>query len=123
MNKRVFEPARTPEQLTELLLARMNAGDVEGVVALYETGALLVMPDGRVATGASAIRDFYAELLASRPHFEPGRQSAPLINGNIALTSSTLPTGQITVEIARRQMDGTWLWMIDNPAIGSVRDT
>jgi hypothetical protein len=123
MNKRSFESARTPKQLTEFLLVRMNAGDVEGVVALYETGALLVMPDGRVATGASAIREFYAELLASRPHFEAGRQSAPLINGDIALTSSTLPTGQITVEIARQQAGGTWLWMIDNPAIGRIRDT
>jgi hypothetical protein len=114
----LLESALTPEQLATLLLRRMNAGDVDGVVALYEVEAVLALAGGKTARGSSHIRDFYTGLLASRPQFEAGDQSAPLINGNIALTSSTLKDGTVTIEIARVQPDGTWRWSIDNPAVG-----
>ena len=34
-----------------------------------------------------------------------------------ALTSTRLPGGGATVEVARRQPDGTWLWVLDQPNI------
>jgi len=37
-------------------------------------------------------------------------------NGDIAITSTTR-AGNATVEVARRQPDGTWLWMIDQPSV------
>jgi hypothetical protein len=37
-------------------------------------------------------------------------------NGDIAITSSTR-AGNATVEVARRQPDSTWLWMIDQPSV------
>jgi ketosteroid isomerase-like protein len=112
--------AQTPDQLATFLLSRMNAGDVDGVVALYESEAVLVLPGGKVARGTNNIRDFYANLLANRHRFEAGEQSAPLINGGIAITSSILQNGTVTVEVARLQPDGFWLWSIDNPAIGKA---
>lgn len=118
----LHENARTPDQLATFLLSRMNAGDVDGVVALYESEAVLVLPGGKVARGTNSIRDFYANLLANRPKFEAGEQSSPLINGSIAITSSILQNGTVTVEIARLQTDGSWLWSIDNPAIGKAFD-
>jgi hypothetical protein len=33
-------------------------------------------------------------------------------NGDLAITSTVRP-GNATVEVARRQADGTWLWIID----------
>ena len=50
-----YEPAREPEDLARHLLSRINAGDVEGLVALYESDAVLVLPDGYLAVGAAAI--------------------------------------------------------------------
>jgi DNA-binding FadR family transcriptional regulator len=41
---------------------------------------------------------------------------ASLRNGDIAVTSTTR-AGNATVEVARRQPDGTWLWMIDQPNV------
>jgi hypothetical protein len=38
-----------------------------------------------------------------------------ILNGDVALTSTRLPNGVVTAEIARRQR--TWLWVIDQPAI------
>jgi ketosteroid isomerase-like protein len=110
------EPASRPEELSEFILARLNAGDVEGVVALYEPTAVLVLPDGSVATGTAQIRAFYAQLLAGGPTFAPGRPRQTLVNGDLALTSTRLANGPVTVELARRQPDGSWLWVMDNPA-------
>jgi len=39
------------------------------------------------------------------------------INGDLALTSTRLPDGTVTSEIARRQSDGTWLWVIDRYSV------
>jgi ketosteroid isomerase-like protein len=45
------ERALRPEDLDRLFLERANAGDVDGVVDLYEPGAVLVVPPGRLAVG------------------------------------------------------------------------
>jgi ketosteroid isomerase-like protein len=106
-----------PEDLGRLFLERANAGDVEGLVALYETGAVLAFPPGGLATGHEQIRTVYAELLADRLSFSSLGQPAAIINGDLALTSTRLPDGGATVEVARRQPDGTWRWVIDQPAL------
>jgi ketosteroid isomerase-like protein len=110
------EPAAQPEDLGTLFLERANAGDVEGLVALYEPGAVLVMA-GRLVTGHEEIRTVYTELLAGRPRFSSAGQHPPITNGNLALTSTRLPGGGATVEVARQQPDGSWRWVIDQPAV------
>src|SRR6266540_4403219 len=104
------EPALKPEDLARFFVERANAGDVEGLVALYEPDAVLAFPPGRVSVGADAIRKAYAELLATRPSFTAGEQAPALVNGDLALTSTRLAGGGATAEVARRQPDGTWLW-------------
>ena len=114
------EPAKSPGDLEIFFLSRANDGDVEGLVALYEPNAVLVTGDGKLVTGTQAIRDFYSDLLSSHPKFTPGVPAPVIQSGDIALTSSSLPNGDTTAEIARRQPDGTWLWTVDQPAIGKV---
>ncbi len=111
-----WEPANHPEDLSRFFVERANAGDVEGLVRLYEPEALLALPTGAVARGAEAIREAYAQLLAVRPTFAAGEQRPPLVNGDLALTSTRIPGG-VTAEIARRQSDNTWLWMLDQPNV------
>jgi hypothetical protein len=111
------ERALRPEQLAQFLIARVNAGDVDGVVALYEPEAILALPSGQVADGNRAIKRFYAQLLADRPTFEPGEQLPPLVQATLALTSTRLAGGGATAEVARLQPDGTWLWIIDRPNV------
>ena len=98
-------------------MSRANAGDVEGLVALYEPDAVLAGPEGRTLVGTEAIRSFYAAVLADRPQFEPGEQRPALLRGDLTLTSSHLTDGTVRAEVARRQADGTWLWAVDQPAI------
>jgi ketosteroid isomerase-like protein len=112
------EPAREPEDLARLFVQRVNAQDVDGLVALYEADAVLTTPDGGAVRGAAAIRRFYAELVVSAPVFAPGRQHPALRLGDLALTSTRLPDGAgATAEVARRQPDGTWRWVLDRPNV------
>ena len=110
-------PAMRPEDLGKFFLERANAGDVDGVVALYEPGAVLASPAGQLATGQQEIRRVYTQLLAGRPVFSSAGQSPAIIQGDLALTSTRLPGGGATAEVARRQPDGTWRWVIDQPAV------
>jgi ketosteroid isomerase-like protein len=105
-----------PEDLGEYFLERANDGDVEGLVALYEPGAVLAFPPGQLAAGHDEIRAVYAELLAGRPVFSSAGQQPVIRHGDLALTSTRLPGGGATVEVARRQPDGSWRWVIDQPA-------
>jgi ketosteroid isomerase-like protein len=111
------EPAKRPEDLSDLFLERANAGDVDGVVALYEPRAVLAFPPGRLTTGHDQIRPVYTEFLADRPVLGSAGQRPAIVNGDIALTSTQLPGGGATVEVARRQPDGTWRWIIDQPSV------
>ncbi len=117
MNPVSREFARDPQDLARLLVFRANAGDVEGMVALYEPDAALACGDGRIAVGTDAIRKFYTDLLATGPIFDLGEQRPAMLRGNLALTSTRLPNGVVTAEVARKQSDGTWLWVIDQPSI------
>ena len=104
--------AQDPEDLARLFNERANAGDVEGLVALYEPDAVLAA-GAVVATGHAEIRRFYADLLSRRSEF-PSAETLPAIrNGAIALTSARLPNGTVSVETARCQADGSWRWIID----------
>ena len=111
------EPAREPEDLGRYFLERANAGDVDGLVALYEPEAVLAFPAGQLSIGHEQIRTVYAELLTGRPSFSSAGQAPAIRHGDLALTSTRLPGGGATVEVARRQADGTWRWIIDQPAL------
>lgn len=111
-------PALNPNDLEKLFVERANAADVDGLVALYEADAVLADGDGEVATGRDEIREFLARFLAHRPRLDPSDQAPPLVTGDLALTSSRLGNGDVTAEIARRQPDGSWRWVVDQFAVG-----
>jgi hypothetical protein len=104
--------AATPEDLVRLFGEFANAGDVEGLVSLYEAEAVVAIGDP-VATGEEAIRSFYVNLLAKRSSFPPVEARPALMSGEIAMTITPLPNGRGSLEVARRQTDGSWRWMID----------
>ena len=91
-DKESYEKARDPQDLELLLIARQWAGDVDGMAALYARDAVLDSGEGQLTRGRQAI-------------------------GDLALTSTHLPDGSVTAEVARRQSDGTWLWVIDRYSV------
>ncbi len=113
--------AHDPQELERLLVARENAGDVDGMAALYEPQAVLDDSEGRLIHGREAIRKFFEQLVASGRKFAMGEQQAALVSGDLALTSTRCANGSVTAEVARRQSDGTWLWVIDRFEIASEK--
>jgi ketosteroid isomerase-like protein len=109
-------PALEPEDLDRFFVQRASAGDVEGVVALYEPGAILAFPPGELAVGTDAIRAAYTRLLANPPQFGGGTIRPAIRAGDLALTMTNRP-GNATAEVARRQPDGSWRWLIDQPSV------
>lgn len=114
----MHKPAKEPNDLERYFVERANAGDVEGLVALYEPNATLSCGDGKTIVGLDQIREFFVNYLASRPQFAPSDQAPALCSDDLALTSSRLDNGDITAEIARRQQDGNWLWAADQFSLG-----
>ena len=106
-------PAIEPEDLERLFVERVNAGDVEGLVALYEPDAVMACPPGNVAIGSEAIRRVFSDFVASGVQLTLGDQQPALRVGDLALGSTRLVDGGVTAEVARRQPDGTWRWLID----------
>nr|WP_232327767.1 nuclear transport factor 2 family protein [Kibdelosporangium sp. MJ126-NF4]CEL12881.1 hypothetical protein [Kibdelosporangium sp. MJ126-NF4]CTQ98566.1 hypothetical protein [Kibdelosporangium sp. MJ126-NF4] len=109
--------ATEPNDLGKFFIERGNAGDVDGLVALYEQDAVLAFPPGSLAVGHAEIRKVYEQFVAAGQELVPGKQHPALVCGELALTAVTLTTGEMTVEIARRQADGSWLWVLDQPML------
>lgn len=114
----MFRSATDPNELERFFVDRANAGDIEGLVALYEPDAVLVSDSGKQAVGTDQIRAFFASYLDGLSRLEHSVQTPALRCGDLALTSSRHSNGDISAEIARRQPDGTWLWAVDQFAIG-----
>lgn len=109
--------AAEPNDLGRYFIERVNAGDVDGLVALYEPDAVVAFPPGSLQTGHAEIRKMYEQFVAAVPELSPGKQHPPLVSGDLAMTVATQTNGDLTVEVARRQPDGSWLWVLDQPAL------
>lgn len=115
-------PATEPADLHELFATAVNRKDADALVALYEPTGTAVHLDGSTRTGEPALRAMVTELLSTIDHIE-GRTRKVIVAGDIALTSVTWharlagaeEASGTTAEVARRQPDGTWRWVIDDP--------
>ncbi len=119
-------PANTPADCDHQVIAAINAGDIETALSLYESGATFVGEPGKPATGTDAIREVLGGFLAMKPHLTI---EVPIVveSGDTALLHShwtlkgTGPDGAPVemdmqgTEVVRKQADGTWKFIIDNP--------
>jgi len=109
--------AKRPNDLEKFFVERANAGDVDGLVALYEPNAVLLADGGRQVTGTAQIREFFVRFLNDQLPLAPSEQATALQAGELALTASRHSDGDTSAEIARLQPDGSWLWVVDRFAI------
>ncbi len=93
---------RDPQDLERLLVARKHAGNVDGMVALFEPDAVVDVGEGPLIRGEDEIRRCFEELRAEGRRFDVGVQQDAVVSGDLALTSTRSPDGSVTAEVARR---------------------
>ena len=113
-------PAQTPEEITRLFVERANAGDLDGMVALYAPDAVLAFPPGSESVGHDAIRAVLAGLLdhvrTTGQRFEQEELLPTLRHGDVALTATKPKDGTGgRAQVVARQPDGSWLRIVDRP--------
>jgi uncharacterized protein (TIGR02246 family) len=123
-------PATTPDETNARFEAAINSGDVDAALALYEPEACLVGTPGEPVFGPDAIRQVLQGFVDAKPTLTM-EASVVLQVGELALTSHAWkatgesPGGPVelaghAVEVVRRQADGTWLFVIDDPYGGET---
>lgn len=115
------ERQQGPETLCVRFAAFAAAGDLDGIVGLYDADAVVTLALGREAAGPAAIRAAFAGALAAGAlRTATGAASSRIVvAGDLAMTSATDPDGQVRTQVARRCADGQWRWIRDS---GHLRD-
>lgn len=110
----------------ERMTTAFHAADIEGVMASYEPTATIVFQPGTPSSDPAAIRDGFGGFFALAPTFTYSGHEV-VIAGDTAVhfapwtMKGTAPDGSeilqhgLSVAVLRRQADGGWRMVIDNP--------
>jgi uncharacterized protein (TIGR02246 family) len=119
--------AHSPSEIHALFQDAFNRGDADALTSLYEPGAVL-MVRGEPVTGRENIRMAYRSMLSrsglrmrltTRSIIE-SPDGLALLHGEWSVqreepTEAQRTTQGLSAEVVRRQPDGAWLFIIDNP--------
>jgi ketosteroid isomerase-like protein len=104
-----------------------NGGDIDGLLALYEPVATVIPQPGSPITGHDAIREALSQFIGLggqidlRPSVIVESADLALVMSDWTITGGADPDGSPvelsgrSAEVHRRQDDGTWLLVIDDP--------
>ena len=112
--------AKNPEEICRLFQRYMADGDLDSVLSLYDEDATFVKQTGDVTKGRRALKAELSPLSAKKPLFDYEIKQV-VEAGDIALmhtkwnASGAEPITAYAIEVARRQPDGTWRWLIGDP--------
>jgi uncharacterized protein (TIGR02246 family) len=103
-----------------------EAGDIPGILKHYEDGAVVVSQPGMPASGTPALTELFQRFIAVDPKFS-FHEHEVIEAGDIALHAArwtmtgkasdgtAIEDGGLSLAILRKQSDGRWLMVIDNP--------
>jgi len=113
-------PATSPEQICHLFQQYMAEGDIEALLSIYDPEAVFLNSSGEIKHGRQGLRGELAPFASAKATFD-FRVKQIIQSGDIALmhtqwtVSSPQPLSVYAIEVARRQPDGTWCWLIGDP--------
>jgi len=113
-------PAKSPEEICRLFQQYMAESDVDSVLSVYDPEAVFLNQSGEVKKGEEELRHELADFAARKAVFNFDIKQV-IQSGDIALMhtkwkiSSPQQMSVYAIEVARRQPDGTWRWLIGDP--------
>jgi uncharacterized protein (TIGR02246 family) len=119
-------PAATPEQVLETIVTGINSGDLDSLLPLYESDAAFASQPGSLAHGNSGVSEALTGFISmnGKLDLEVTRvlevDDLALVTG-VWSFNGTGPDGEPVrleaknADVLRRQADGTWRFVIDNP--------
>jgi ketosteroid isomerase-like protein len=116
--------AANPEQAVELLDKAFHEGDLATVLSFYEDAAIVITEPGKSARGKEELKDFFERVMQSgssakqlRTHvIEADGVALFLSRWMLEAKDASVPSRTFTATtVFRRQQDGGWKVLIDNP--------
>ena len=126
MSTATHSSTATPEQVLAAIVTGINSGDLESLMALYERDAAFATQPGNLAPGAPGIREALGGFISMQGTLDL-EVTRVLEVDDLALVvgvwsfDGTGPDGEPVrleaknADVLRRQTDGTWRFVIDNP--------
>jgi uncharacterized protein (TIGR02246 family) len=113
--------AHTPQQIHELFVDAFNRADLNRLAALYEANGVLATQT-ETAVGREAIREAYRRILSAGGRMELQTRRVLDSGDGLALLHAARTfhrngnaTSGFSTEVVRRQADGSWLFVLDEP--------
>lgn len=99
----------------------MAAGDPEAVLTLHDPEVAFLNQAGEVIKGRDRLKQELSSLVATKPRFEFSikqivqADDIALMHTQWTVSEPPPSTKTYAIEVARRQPDGTWRWLIGDP--------
>jgi uncharacterized protein (TIGR02246 family) len=116
----------TPEEVLESIVDGINTGNLDGLMTLYEPTATFAAQPGKLAQGLAGVRESLTGFIEMRGKLDL-KVVRVLEAGGLALVvgewtfsgtgpdSKPVKLASKNADVLRRQADGSWRFVIDNP--------
>jgi uncharacterized protein (TIGR02246 family) len=110
----------------DAMTAAFHQGDIDGIMRTYEPGAVVVGEPAKPISGTPALRAMFAGFIAAKAHFtflghevfqadDLALHLTPWRMAGVAPDGTAMEARGLSVAVLRRQPDGRWLLVIDDP--------